>query len=162
MGGSFLEIGNTLVRGKCPERNQLKRSTYEFPIPRAIEWSQTTIDTLSRLAGALSALRDEWAKANPDEVPTWLLNTTVLLSLPMALRFGVNNPASLVWYRNIIQERRTANLLSEIVPTTVENPLEDNQTRAFIRDSLRFLEDNPQLDQEYPLLTIIRRVINYI
>lgn len=156
--GTYLEIGNTLVRGKCEEKKFTERSHPGYPIPRAIAWTQNTMDELSVFAGALSALRDIWEKSDKENLPKWLANSRLIQTLPMAIRFGVSNPTSLTWYRFLISERRSANLLSKLVPFTIENPLDESEVKEFISKAKNFLYNNKKLTQSNELISIIKRI----
>jgi superfamily II DNA/RNA helicase len=156
--GTYLDIGINLVRGKCKPTMYDKRSSSGHPIPRAIVWSQKTMDRLSVFAGALSALRDLWKENDKESLPKWLSESKLVQTLPMAIRFGVNNPTSLIWYRSIIGERRTANLLSQLIPFTIENPLDEKDIRQFLGSARKYLFENEELVQNNDLVAIIRRL----
>jgi hypothetical protein len=157
---TLIEIGNTLVRGKCPDKDKDKRTSDGHLIPKAKSWSQDTIDPLSRLAGALSALREMWQAQSPNDIPQWLSDSKTLETLPMAIRFGVSNPTALAWYRFAIQERRVSNLLSQIIPLTIANPLDDVQSKIFQNQIFQYIASNQQVDELHWLMPVIHRRIS--
>jgi hypothetical protein len=156
--GTYLDIGNALIRGKCEDEKFPNRSHAGYPIPRSIVWSQKTMDKLSTIAGCLSALRDVWRINDDASLPKWLADSKFVQSLPMAIRFGVDSPTSLIWYRSVIGERRTANLLAQLIPLVVNDPLDDAETKRFLSNAKKYLNENDDLTSKHELILIIRRL----
>ena len=158
--GTYLDIGNNLIRGRCESEKFSFRSSPGRPIPRSIIWVQKTMDKLSIFAGGLSALRDVWQENDEGSLPKWLADSKLVQSLPMAIRFGVSNPTSLIWYRSVIGERRIANLLSQLIPFTVENPFDNDEIRGFLNNAKKYLNENEELIKKNELIPVIRRLSN--
>ncbi|MEN6435585.1 MAG: DEAD/DEAH box helicase [Anaerolineaceae bacterium] len=156
-GLPFVELGQTLIRKEVDKRIQIERSSSGYLIPRSMNWQFKVADCLSMFAGLLSAIRDEWVKNEPETIPDWFRNSTVLQSLPMGIRFGVKNPIALVWYRNVIRERRSANLLSSLSPIEIHNPYSQTEIRQYLNSSKEFFIQDETLDEKFPILRILRR-----
>jgi hypothetical protein len=155
---TYLKIAETLTRRSCKPESRVKRTSPGNFLPRALGWSQQFIDRMSRFAGLLLAVRDQWLENEPDSIPDWLAEASTLSTLPQGLRFGVSNPGALAWNRYITKERRAANLLQRLCPVDVETA--DDLTSAYssVRQALAAFQADESHDSLHPVVPSLRHL----
>jgi len=156
---TLLEIGRILTRRDPAEGRKGRRSDSRYHLPRAIKWSQTVVERLSRFAGLLLAVQNQWAESDQGSMPDWLADSIALYTLPLGLRFGVQNPSALAWHRHVIQERRAANLLQSLVPLEAEAITELQEAWEYTRKARNVFIEGLFGDDELPVAPALRRTI---
>lgn len=158
-GKNLLEIACVLTRRSCPRDREMKRTSAGNYIPRAIIWSRAVVDELSRFAGLLLALQNQWVEHAPGSAPDWLTSTVALHTLPLGIRYGVKDPFALCWHRYVIQERCSANLLQSIAPLAVDEITDLREARpsaASARSAFTRTDSDPS---EPKVVSALRRVV---
>ncbi|WP_420630227.1 DEAD/DEAH box helicase [Candidatus Leptofilum sp.] len=154
---TLLQIGELLTRRESTQANQNKRTSAGHFLPRTIMWGKGFIEQLAQFAGLLLALQNQWVEHEPDTIPEWVLSTNTLHTFPFGLRCGISDPFAAAWYRHVIQERRSANLLQKIAPIQVETVLDLQEVWSETRDTLsEFL----QMTDEDEIVTSLRRLLS--
>lgn len=132
-GDSYAEMARFIIEDEDKSGVMPNRNSGSAPIPKLISITSEVFSMFSILAGGMLAIAENSLKdlevMTSDEVPIGLSN------LPVYLRYGVDSPDSLAWFRFGVRLRRPAHLLSKVFP--LENPvLPDQQLREAVR-SLR-------------------------
>lgn len=108
------------------------RNSGSAPIPKLISITTEVFSVLSVLAGGMLAIGEyalkDFEVMSSENVPVTLSN------LPVYLRYGLNSPESLAWFRFGIRLRRPAHLLSQVLP--LEDALLPD---PLLRDAVRSL-----------------------
>lgn len=153
-GDSIVELAEILIRREFSPANRLKRTAAGHCIPRVIIWSRGFIDRLSRFAGLLLALYEQWKEHEPNTMPDWFSKSVTLYTLPQGVRFGVRNPFALAWHRYAIQERRAANLLQSVVPLGTDEIVDIQEAQPYVTNAIKvFLNTEPgEKDSVVPAL----------
>lgn len=157
-GDPYIDLARQLFRQPIQDQ-EVQRSDARYPLPRAIGWANSVAENLSRFAGLVLAVRDQWVLSDPQSTPDWFSNLTALTTLPLGVRFGVRNLAALIWYREGIRERRAANYLEAHTPFGIVDP---NNQQAFMEYLLQakehFLANNELIERE-PVAAALRFLI---
>lgn len=140
-GESIVGIAETLTRREFSTEKRLRRTSAGHCIPRVIIWSRGFVDRLSRFAGLLLALYEQWQEHEPETMPDWLSGSVTLYTLPQGIRFGVCNPSALAWHRYAVQERRAANLLQLLVPLDVDEITAIREAHRYVANAKRVFLD---------------------
>lgn len=147
-GEPYMILASQLFRRQI-QANEVQRSDARYPLPRAIGWSNSVAENLSRFAGLVLAVRDQWILSAPQSIPDWFSSLTALTTLPLGLRFGVRNLEALIWYREGIRERRAANYLEEHTPFGVADPNDQHTFKDYFTQAKEhFLANNDLIERE--------------
>jgi hypothetical protein len=157
---TYLALGETLTRRSCPPKRRSSRTSPGHHLVRALTWNQRFIERLSRYAGLLLAIQNQWLEHDPETIPTWLAETETLHTFPLGLRHGVANPSALAWHRYAIQERRAANLLDSLVPIPGRQLTSIQDAWPLVREARTVILESDLEDRETDTLQVIRRLIS--
>jgi hypothetical protein len=113
------------------------------PIPRTIDFVNSLLECLSRMAGVLLAL-DEATPLAPNGPVRSPESVAALRELPLAIRYGCPTRSTLAWFRFGIRLRRPAHLLARLFPVP-EGVQADADVRTWIRQQRsRWLQERPE------------------
>jgi len=157
-GDPYMDLARQLFRQPIQDQ-EVQRSDARYPLPRAIGWANSVVENLSRFAGLVLAVRDQWVLSDHQSIPDWFSNLSTLTTLPLGLRFGVRNLEALIWYREGIRERRAANYLEEHTPFGVADPNDQQTFINYFSQAKEHFTANNELIERDPIAAAIRFLI---
>lgn len=155
-GASLAEVG-----GAAHGSGRIEKAGrgQQDPLPRTIRLVENGIGFgLVRAAGLLAAVLDVAAE-NGYAIPTGT-SRTELERLPLALRFGADDPAVLSLLRAGARPRAVAVALAKLLPAPTEG-LDDAQMQSWARDQIDGLPDTiDEITGDPELLAIVSRYLS--